>query len=75
MIDQAAISSHYPGLLAEIRRRILSAQTRAMLEVNAALIRVYWEIGQMLDARQKNAGWGAAVIPGWRGISAMTCPR
>jgi len=48
MIDQAAISSHYPGLLAEIRRRILSAQTRAMLEVNAALIRVYW--GNRADA-------------------------
>jgi predicted nuclease of restriction endonuclease-like (RecB) superfamily len=54
---------HYSGLLAEIRQRIQSAQTRAMLGVNAELIRLYWEIGQMLDARQKSEGWGAAVIP------------
>lgn len=63
MSDQAATPSHYPGLLAEIRQRIQSAQTRAMLGVNAELIRLYWEIGQMLDARQKSEGWGAAVIP------------
>ena len=34
-----------------------------MLGVNAELIRLYWEIGQMLDARQQSEGWGAAVIP------------
>lgn len=61
--DKTMSSIHYPALLAEIRQRIQSAQTRAMLGVNAALIRLYWEIGQMLDARQKNEGWGAAVIP------------
>ena len=63
MSDPAAAPIHYPGLLAEIRQRIQSAQTRAMLGVNAELIRLYWEIGQMLDARQKSEGWGAAVIP------------
>ena len=55
--------THYPGMLAEIRQRIQTAQTRAMLGVNAELIRLYWEIGQMLDARQQSEGWGAAVIP------------
>jgi len=54
---------HYPALLTEIKQRIRSAQTRAMLAVNAELIRLYWEIGQMLDARQRVEGWGAAVIP------------
>lgn len=54
---------HYPALLTDIKQRIQSAQTRAMLAVNAELIRLYWEIGQMLDARQKDEGWGAAVIP------------
>jgi len=63
MSDQTAASIHYPGLLAEIKQRIQSAQTRAMLGVNAELIRLYWEIGQMLDARQKSEGWGTAVIP------------
>ncbi|MBI3902312.1 MAG: DUF1016 domain-containing protein [Nitrosomonadales bacterium] len=49
--------------MAELKTRIRSSQTRAMLAVNAELIRLYWEIGQMLDARQKDEGWGAAVIP------------
>lgn len=62
-MDKPAPSLHYPSLLTDIRQRIQSAQTRAMLGVNAELIRLYWEIGQMLDARQQSEGWGAAVIP------------
>ena len=61
--DRTPLPIHYSGLLAEVRQRIQSAQTQAMLGVNAELIRLYWEIGQMLDARQKSEGWGAAVIP------------
>lgn len=58
-----AIAPHYTALLSDIKQRIRQAQTRAVLAVNAELIRLYWEIGQMLDARQKAEGWGAAVIP------------
>jgi len=57
------LAGHYPALLTDIKQRIRTAQTRAMLAVNAELIRLYWEIGQMLDARQRVEGWGAAVIP------------
>jgi predicted nuclease of restriction endonuclease-like (RecB) superfamily len=53
----------YAGLLAEIKNRIQAAQTRAVLAVNGELIRLYWQIGQLLDARQTLEGWGAAVIP------------
>ncbi|MFZ3140330.1 DUF1016 N-terminal domain-containing protein [Polaromonas sp.] len=58
-----AVPTHYTVLLADIKQRIRQAQTRAVLAVNAELIRLYWEIGQMLDARQKTEGWGTAVIP------------
>ena len=34
----------------DIKQRIRQAQTRAVLAVNAELIRLYWEIVQMLDA-------------------------
>ncbi|MDD5058893.1 MAG: PDDEXK nuclease domain-containing protein [Sideroxydans sp.] len=54
---------HYSALLTNIKQRIQSAQMRALFAVNAELIRLYWEIGQMLDIRQKVEGWGAAVIP------------
>lgn len=63
MNEQATPPMNYANLLTDIKQRIRQAQTRAMLSVNAELIRLYWELGQMLDARQKVEGWGAAVIP------------
>jgi predicted nuclease of restriction endonuclease-like (RecB) superfamily len=54
----------YAGLLVEIKSRIQLAQTRAVLAVNGELIRLYWQIGQLLDERQASEGWGAGVIPG-----------
>lgn len=53
----------YAGLLADIKQRVRHAQTRAVLAVNAELIRLYWEIGAMIDSRQQKEGWGAGVIP------------
>ena len=56
-------ASQYPGLLADIKQRIGQAQTRAILAVNQALLVLYWDIGELIHARQKQQGWGAAVIP------------
>lgn len=53
----------YGGLLSDIKHRIRHAQTRAMLAVNAELIRLYWGIGALIDNRQKREGWGSGVIP------------
>ena len=53
----------YAALLGDIKQRVRHAQTRAMLAVNAELIRLYWDIGALIHARQQQEGWGAAVIP------------
>ena len=53
----------FPALLAEVKGRIQAAQTRAVLAVNAELVRLYWDIGRIIHGRQKQAGWGAGVIP------------
>ncbi len=53
----------YAHLLKEIKARIQQAQTRAVFSVNEELIRLYWDIGRMIDDRQQHEGWGAAVIP------------
>jgi predicted nuclease of restriction endonuclease-like (RecB) superfamily len=53
----------YVTLLADIKRRVRQAQTRAWLSVNAELIRLYWEVGALIDSRQQQEGWGAGVIP------------
>lgn len=34
-----------------------------MLAVNTELVRLYWDIGRIINERQKKEGWGAAVIP------------
>lgn len=36
---------------------------RATLAANRELILLYWDIGRAIAERQKQAGWGAAVIP------------
>jgi DUF1016 N-terminal domain len=47
----------------EIKARITQAQAKAVFSVNAELIQLYWDIGRLIDQRQKEEGWGAAVIP------------
>ena len=46
-----------------MKARIRVAQTRAVLGVNAEMIRLYWDIGRMIEDRQRQQGWGAGVIP------------
>jgi predicted nuclease of restriction endonuclease-like (RecB) superfamily len=33
------------------------------LAVNSELVRLYWDIGNLVNERQQQQGWGAAVIP------------
>jgi len=60
---QAAVGRpDFAALLADVKGRIQAAQMRAVLAVNAELVRLYWDIGRIIDERQRRAGWGAAVI-------------
>jgi predicted nuclease of restriction endonuclease-like (RecB) superfamily len=52
----------YPEFLAEIKARVASARTRAILAANSALIGLYWEIGSEILARERGEGWGSRVI-------------
>ena len=62
-VPQASPLVGYADLLGDIKQRVRHAQTRAVLAVNAELIRLYWDIGALIDSRQKQEGWGAGVIP------------
>jgi predicted nuclease of restriction endonuclease-like (RecB) superfamily len=53
----------YAQLLKDIKARIQQSRTRAIFSLNAEVIRLYWDIGRMIDERQHREGWGAAVIP------------
>ncbi len=54
---------HYALLLDDIKQRIQQAQARAVLSANREMQSLYWDIGQMIDQRQQEEGWGAGVIP------------
>ncbi len=54
--------SGYTTLLTDLKYRIRTAQIRAALSVNRELIQLYWDIGRAIVAKQKQKGWGAAVI-------------
>lgn len=62
-IEGVELPADYTGLLTDIKQRVRHAQTRAVLTVNAEMIRLYWEIGALIDFRQKQEGWGSGVIP------------
>ncbi|MFK7864209.1 MAG: YhcG family protein [Pseudohongiellaceae bacterium] len=55
-------SDSYERLLSGLKQRIKSVQVRAAIAVNAELIRLYWQIGQEIIAKQKEEGWGSKVI-------------
>ena len=52
----------YREAQAAIKQRIQSSQTRAVLAVNAELLRLYCDIGRQLDAWQRERAWGSAVV-------------
>ena len=52
----------YLTVLAELRDRIGSAQVRAAVAVNTELVRLYWQVGETLNRKVQEAGWGAKVL-------------
>ena len=85
-VRETAAARDYPALLAEVKARIRSAQYAALRAVNKELVGLYWDIGRLIVARQREAGWGKAVVarlaadlqaefPGTGGFSASNLWR
>ena len=56
------VMRRYGDLLADIKTRIRQAQNRAVMSANAEMIRMYWDIGQMVAKRQGLEGWGKGLL-------------
>ncbi|PHS36838.1 MAG: hypothetical protein COB07_11975 [Sulfurovum sp.] len=52
----------YYSFLGDIKNSIKLAQQKAFNSVNKEMITLYFNIGSMIDKRQKELGWGAKVI-------------
>ena len=61
-MESTISKTDYERLLADIKRQISSAQTRAVFAVNRELVLLYWQIGRQIAGRQQIEGWGAKVI-------------
>jgi predicted nuclease of restriction endonuclease-like (RecB) superfamily len=58
----AGLPPTYAATLREIRKRVSKTRVSAVLAANAAMVLLYWDIGQIILARQGEEGWGARVI-------------
>lgn len=53
---------NYLDFIGSVKERIRDAQYAALKAVNKELVGLYWDIGKMISEKQKELGWGKAVI-------------
>ena len=55
-MTELSINPEYKDLLKEVKSKILSAQVKALVQVNQTLMLLYWEIGKLIMERQEKQG-------------------
>ena len=56
------IPADYAALLAEVKERVRAAQYAALRAVNKELVALYWDIGRMIEERQRGGTWGKSIV-------------
>lgn len=59
---KVSLPDDYAESLSAVKHRIQEERLLVVLSANAAMVRLYRDIGQMILERQDRAGWGAKVI-------------
>ena len=52
----------YAALLRKIKQRVLIAQQRVIYAANEEMLRMYWDVGEMLQQSQDDEGWGKKTL-------------
>ena len=52
----------YAALLRKIKKRVLIAQQRIIYAANEEMLRMYWDVGEMLQQSQDADGWGKKTL-------------
>ncbi|MDR3297378.1 MAG: PDDEXK nuclease domain-containing protein [Prevotellaceae bacterium] len=55
-------SSDYKQWLGDLKLRIRQSQIKAAVKVNRELLRLYWDLGHDIVARQMDAAWGSSFF-------------
>ena len=56
------INSDYKQWLTDLKSRIRQSQIKAAVKVNTELLRLYWDLGRDIVARQMDAVWGSGFF-------------
>ena len=54
--------NEYKRFIKEIKSKIQSSQIKASIKVNVELLKLYWDIAEMIVEKQKNSSWGDNFI-------------
>ncbi len=60
--QQFPIPADYPELLDDVKQRLKLARSKVALAANTELVQLYWDMGQLISRRLKQAGWGNQTI-------------
>ena len=52
----------YAALLRKIKQRVLLTQQRVIYAANEEMLRMYWDVGEMLQQSQDADGWGKKTL-------------
>jgi predicted nuclease of restriction endonuclease-like (RecB) superfamily len=56
------LDKSYKEFIVELKQKIYSSKTKAILSANRLMIELYFEIGQQIVINQENQGWGKSVV-------------
>ena len=54
--------TQYKNFLQELKQKIYSAKSKAILSANRIMIELYFDIGKDIVAKQEALGWGKSVV-------------
>jgi predicted nuclease of restriction endonuclease-like (RecB) superfamily len=61
-VSKNQLPESYTVFLVNLKKRIQQERLKVVLSANAALVMMYWDIGNSILQKQHHEGWGAKVI-------------
>jgi len=52
----------YNDFIKQLKQKIQTSQIKASIRVNEELLKLYWDMAQMIIAKQKESSWGHSII-------------
>ncbi|MEA3513818.1 MAG: DUF1016 N-terminal domain-containing protein [Campylobacterota bacterium] len=55
-------NNNYKDFIKDIKFKIQTSQIKASIKVNVELLKLYWELGEIIVEKQKESSWGDNLI-------------